>query len=238
MHDDDYPDLLGHEWRFPRTAWDDDDPTRPIDERLALITLSRRAAGLPPDVLLQAWPFVDPETSRRPARAVVREVRRSLGVAAQLIAEAPWGTGPRVVTVAADADGTRRVVPTPGTDGPDRNRIVGYLACASAVSLTDTAVDIRWLLLELAAANPPSGHSPRVDPAEFMFIGTTDAPGQIRLWLYKHTATRAYLNLDAECWPWRYQPATATYAPHDDPADALAALRLPTGVERGADIGR
>ena len=76
------------------------------------------------------------------------------------------------------------------------------------------------------------------EPAEFMFMGTTDAPGQIRLWLYKHTATRAYLNLDAECWPWRYQPTTGTYSPHDDPADAIAALRLPAGVERGADIGR
>ena len=235
MNDDDYPALLGHEWRFPRAAWDDDDPARPIDERLALVALSSRVNGLPPGLLLRAWPLVDRAAAGRPSRAVVREVRRGLGVAAQLIAEAPWATGPGLVTVAADADGTRRVVPTAGWEGPDRHRIVGYLACASAVGLTDAALDIRWLPLELAATNPPSEDAPRLDPAEFMFMGTTEAPGRIRLWLYKHTATRAYLNLDAECQPWRYQ--RGTYVPYDDPAAALAELRVAHQVDRGADLG-
>jgi len=232
MNDDDYPDVGGHEWRFPRAAWDDDEPARPIDERLALVALSARATGLPTEVLLRARPFVDPTAAGRSPSAVVREVRRGLAVAAQLIAEAPWATG--LVTVAADADGTRRVVPTDGSDGPDRDRIVGYLACASAVGLTDTALDVRWLPLELAAANPPTEDAPRLDPAEFMFMGTSETSEGSRLWLYKHTATRAYLNLDAQCWPWRYQAPSGIYAPYDDPA---AALRFACGADRGADIG-
>jgi len=229
---DDYPDLLGVEWRFPRVAWEEPEPTHAVDERLALVALSARAAGLAPEVVLRAWPFLDRAAADRPQRSVVREVRRALGVAAQLIAEAPWTTGPGLVTVAADDDGTRRVVPTPGWEGPDRNRIVGYLASASAVGLTDTALDVSWLPLELAATNPPTEDAPRLDPAEFMFMGSAEGPGRIRLWRYKHTATRAYLNLDAECWPWRYQAGSRTYSPYDDPAAALAPLQPAKTVDR------
>jgi hypothetical protein len=234
---DDSPDLLGPEWRFPRRAWDDQDPDRPIDERLALVALSARAAGLPPDVVLRAAPFVDRATASLASGVIVREVRRGLAVAAQLIAEAPWETGPGLVTVTAEDGGPPRVVPTPGWEGPDRDRIIRYLASASAVGLTDTPLDVRWLPLELAATNPPTVDAPRIDPAAFMFMGHAEAPGAVRLWLYKHTASRAYLNLDAECWPWRYDAPSGTYSPYDDPVAALADVHAVPGADTGADGG-
>jgi hypothetical protein len=236
MPDDDYPDLLGRQWLFPRTAWEDDEPARPIEERLALVALAARAAAVPADALLDASAFLDAAVAGLPHSRVVHELRRGLAEAAQLIAEAPWNSGPGLVSAAPDETGLPRVVPIKGWSAPEPNRVARHLLMAAAVGLTDTPLDLRWLPLELAASNLPAADAPRIEPAEFMFMGHAEAPGPIRLWLYKHSATRAYLNLDADSWPWRYTAVSGTYAAYDEAVTALVDVHALPGST--ADLAR
>lgn len=222
---------------FPRVAWSDDDPARLIEERLALVALASRAASVPPAALVARSAMLgDPLAAGRDAM-VVHELRRALAEAAQVIAKAPWGRADGLVTLARDDGGLRRVVPDRGRGDDECIRVARQLCLASAVELTDAPIDVVWLPLQLVAANPPLA-ALGVDPAAFMFMGTNETPAGDRLWLYKHVATRGYLNFDAEGRPWRYEARTSSYAPYDDLAAALAGARVVPEVAGGAEIGR
>ena len=222
---------------FPRVAWSEDDPEGPLEERLALVALAGRAASVPTAALLEATPALEDPLAAWRAGVVVHELRRGLAEAALLIAEAPWGRAPAVVSVVRDDAGVLRVTPAEGLGGDRFFRIARQLTLASFVALTDTPFDVRWLPLELAVESRRGPAPPPLDPAAFMFMGLAETPADERLWRYKHIDTRGYLNVDADGAPWRYDPSARAYERCDDMAAALARAGLTGALDDGPAAG-
>ena len=88
-----------------------------------------------------------------------------------------------------------------------------------------------WQVLErVALLSRTSDELPTFAACEFMFMGREDGRRR-RIWLYKHVATRRYLNLDDEGDAYRYVAPRdlarpGRYVPHRRLLDALDHLEL------------
>ena len=88
-----------------------------------------------------------------------------------------------------------------------------------------------WSVLErVALLTQQSDSLPTFAACEFMFMGRQDRRRR-RIWLYKHVATRNYLNLDDEGHAYRYvAPADldkpGRYVPYRRLSEALAHVEL------------
>jgi hypothetical protein len=92
------------------------------------------------------------------------------------------------------------------------------------------AADAFRPLEELAARAAGDARLPAVDPDHFLYTARIERPGFPVLHVYRHIATRRFVNVDEAGQLWRYtgsdKVGSDRYSPCDTIADALAAAEL------------